>query len=169
MTYATYERTSRDLTVVSLACPQLMLVISAFQHGSSPEPCIVYSQQCRLSEEVELDAAVARRALSSTTARAVQHGGILGGRAPEEDHHRHDWFAMYVGCCTSGSIRPKGAALRDLGVTRTDQWFTTLARNSAAGIGAPFSIHHGLSIRDELCVNSYLFRSRRLKAERKGC
>ena len=28
------------------------------------------------------------------------------------DHHRHEWFDVYVGCCTSSSIRAKGAATR---------------------------------------------------------
>ena len=43
-----------------------------------------------------------------------------------------------------------------LGVTRTDQWFIAAARRFGAGKGAPLSIHNGLSIRDERCVNSEL-------------
>ena len=39
---------------------------------------------------------------------------------------------------------------------RTDPWFITAARSSAAGRGAPLSIHNGLSIRDERCLNSEL-------------
>lgn len=54
------------------------------------------------------------------------------------DGQRHEWFEVYVGCCTSGSIRPKGAAARNLGVTRTDQWFT-MARNCTAGMRMPTS------------------------------
>lgn len=76
------------------------------------------------------------------------------------DRHRHEWFNVYVGCCTSGSIGPKGAATRISGVTRTDQWFITAARSSAAGKGAPFSIHNDLLIRDERCVNSELVHDR---------
>ncbi len=65
------ERPSRDLTVVSLAYPHMKLVISVFQHGSFAGPCIVYSQRCSLLE-VEMNAAVARRALSRWTARAMK-------------------------------------------------------------------------------------------------
>lgn len=72
------------------------------------------------------------------------------------DRQRHEWFEVYVGCCTSGSIRIKGAAASDLGVMRTDQWFTTVARNCTAGRRMPTSTHNGLLIRGERRLNSEL-------------
>jgi hypothetical protein len=60
---------------------------------------------------------------------------------------------MYVGCCTSGSIRPKGAALRDLGGTRTDRWFIMYFGILLPGKEASFGTH---KIRDERCANSHL-------------
>lgn len=67
-----------------------------------------------------MDAAVARCALSNTTARAVTF------RRPGAEWKIASVMSVgvYVGRCTSGSIRAKGAAVRNLGVTRTDQWFT---------------------------------------------
>jgi hypothetical protein len=49
----------------------------------------------------------------------------------------------------------KAQQVRISGVTRTDQWFMAACRSSAAGKGAPLSIHNGLLIRDERCVNNY--------------
>lgn len=133
-----------------------MLVISVFQHLSLSGPCIVYSQRCSL-QELGIDAAVAHSALSSETARAVRLGSIPRmTKRLLEDHHRHEWFDVHVGCCTSGSIRTKRAAMRNFGVTSTDQWFITAARSSAAGKEAPLSIHNGLLTRDERCLNSEL-------------